>query len=385
MAAGPSLNHNIAWLKEHKDEFIIIAASAILNTLHKHNIKPDIVTQIDGFTREGSNCMVHLDGIDDVQTFLQDTIFVFGSHVPDMFVNLLKKENVFFLDDSANYKGFGTLSTACVGSMSTLLAIKLGFSNIYLLGLDLAFDQKTGASHSDDHFQNNTYDLTKADETSHIISLRDNIVQTEGNFSKIVYTTPDFLISIQVLASEIPKLKDESQTIFNLNQGAYITDTQPTYPHNVSLKNQKIDKHLLYNKMFSLFTTYSASGLDQTGIAQMKQRLQNGYDILALINNYEKKTFMTTDKYMYDLLGIVSDILKSNNRKDSSIIFIFTLYFRYAIPYIIDIENTKEATKLMPHFKKIDSALIEGMLNIIHRYIEGMETFLENYQVKKTS
>lgn len=375
LAAGPSLKNNMDWLKEHQDKFVIIAASAILNTLYIHGIKPDIVTQIDGYTQAGRSCMTHLDGV-DTQTFLKDVIFIFGTHVPDLFINILNKENIYFLDDGENYDGFDSISASCVGSMTAILAVKLGFEKIFLLGLDLAFDQKTGATHSTDHFQNNIYDLSKADEISNIISLRDSMVQTEGNFSKTVYTTADFLVSIRVLSNTFSSIKDETQVIYNLNQGAFFANTQPMHPKDIQIEYKKIDKSALYNKISTVFQTNSASGMDQNSLTKTKQRLQNGYDILALVKEYEKKSFLNEDKYMYDLFGLLSDILKSNAREDSQIIFTLTLYLRYVIPYITDIENTKEITKVMQHFKKLDKSLIEGILNIVNRYIDAIEEFL---------
>ncbi|MDQ7060106.1 MAG: DUF115 domain-containing protein [Sulfurimonas sp.] len=52
LAAGPSLKKNIEWVKKNKDKFIIVAISAVLNTLYNHNIRPNIVTHLDGY--EGS-------------------------------------------------------------------------------------------------------------------------------------------------------------------------------------------------------------------------------------------------------------------------------------------------------------------------------------------
>ena len=242
--------------------------------------------------------------------------------------------------------------------------------------MDLAFDQKTGATHSTDHFQNNIHDLSKADEISNIISLRDSMIQTKGNFSKTVYTTADFLVSIRVLSNTFSSIKDETQVIYNLNQGAFFANTQPMHPKDIQLEYKKIDKSALHNKISTLFQTNSASGMDQNSLAKTKQRLQNGYDILKLVKEYEKKSFLNEDKYMYDLFGLLSDILKSNAREDSQIIFTLTLYLRYVIPYITDIENTKEITKVMQHFKKLDKSLIEGILNIVNRYIDAIEEFL---------
>lgn len=377
IASGPSFKKNIDWVKEHAKNFIIIAVSSSLKTLQKNGIKPDIVTHIDGFDDVGNSCMPLFDGI-DIDGFLKDTIFILGSHSPDALLKILNKKNIYFIDDSTKYyDNFGSLSASCVGSYSTVLAIKLGFKNSYLLGLDLALDQISGATHSDEHFLNTTQDLSRANKLEHTISLRNNIVPIKGNFKPIVYTLPEFVRSVQTLCSFIPILKDDTQTIYNLNDGAFLKGTVAIQVADI--KNfVPIDKTMFNTQISAIFETHSQIFMNKDDLESMERRLQNAKTVLATIEQYRQKEYTNENRYMYDLLGVVGDILKFKGKEADSLTGVFSLFFQYTIPYIVDIMNTQKITKIMTHMKKIDSELIDGMLNIVNRYINEMELFLKN-------
>jgi len=386
LAAGPSFKKNIEWVKENQDKFIILAVSAVLNTLHAHGIKPDIVTHIDGIDKEANSTMhsmIHFDGF-DAKEFLKDTIFILGSHAPNALIEMFKKEDIYFMEDSTfYYNDFGSLSTPCVGSTSALLALWLDFKEIYLLGLDLALNQKTGATHSGDHHYSSTLDIVKNDELDYVISLGNNTIPIKGNFEKIVYSTPLLITSVQSLFNSIPAIKDESQKIYNLNHGAFLNGTIPTKLQNISTKQfLNIDKKALFNQLFEIFEQHSQSGMNQVDLISMEKRLQNAKKIHLIISEYEKKSFTDENKYMYDLLGVVSDILKFQGREANNLTSVFSSFFQYTLPYIMDILNTKEVTKMTIHLKKIDAMFIDGLLNIVNKYIEFIERFLKEMRIE---
>ena len=69
ITSGPSFQKNIEWLKEHHERFIIVAVSSTLKVLHQHNITPNIVTHVDGF----SSSMRHYEDF-PIQEFLKNTL-----------------------------------------------------------------------------------------------------------------------------------------------------------------------------------------------------------------------------------------------------------------------------------------------------------------------
>lgn len=376
IASGPSMKKNIAWVEANQNCFFIIAVSSSLKTLQAHGIKPDIIVHIDGFDDPGNSCMPLFDGI-DMAGFIKDTTFILGTHSPDALLSILKKENIYFLQDGTRYySDFESHSGACVGSYTAALAIRMGFKNNYLLGLDLALDQQSGATHSDDHFLNAKQDLSKAYEVNTTISLRGNIVPTKGNFQACVFTLPEFVRSIQALNAYIPSLSDTSQHTYNLNDGAFLEGASPLYIKNIE-PLKAFDKSSIDKKINNILLAHSQTYMQEHDIKTMRQRVVNAKEIKCVIEQHASKEFSNENRYMYDLLGVVSDILKFKDTSVESIVGVYNLFFQYSIPYIIDIVNTQKITKIMTHLKKIDMELVSGMLNIINRYIEEIELFLE--------
>ncbi len=378
LAAGPSFKKNLTFLKEHSEKFIIIAVTAVLKTLYENGIKPDIVTHIDGIVSEGNSCMIHFDGF-NASKFLKDTVLIFGTHAPDSLLDMFEKQNIFFFEGATYYfNDFGTLSTPCIGSTSVVLAIWLNAKNIYLLGLDLALDQETGATHSGDHLYNETHDLENIEEIDYTISLRENIIPIKGNFKKIVYSTPIFLISVRSLFSNISYLKDETQHIYNLNDGAFIEGTTPMHIEDIETEIfNKLEKNSLFNTLYDIVNKRARDHFNKEELDSLKKRLENAEKIVTDLKEYEKKTFTNDTKYLYDLLGIVSSILKVNGREGENLAAIYSSFFQYTLPYIVDIRNTKEMTKMMIHLKKIDMMFVEGCYSIINLYIKEIEKFFE--------
>ncbi|MCH9812763.1 MAG: DUF115 domain-containing protein [Epsilonproteobacteria bacterium] len=378
LAAGPSMKKNLPWIAKNQDKFILVAVSAVLKTLHEHQITPDIVTHIDGIETEGNSCMVHFEGF-DVGAFLEDTLFIFGPHTPESLLAMLNKENIFFYENfTFYYNNFGSITAPCIGSTSILLALQLNAKALYLLGIDLALDQVTGQTHTDDHEYNDTHDLSNSDEIDYNISLRNNIIPIKGNLREKVYSTPLFQVSVQSLFKNIPSLKDDFQKVYNLNDGAYLEQTIPTKIDEVNIAQYTaFDKALLHEALSRLLETKSQTYLDKEDTASLKRRLKNAQKVMKDFKAYEKKHFSNEDQYLYDLLGVVSSTLKLHGREGNNLALVFSSYFQYVLPYIIDIINTKEVTKVMKHLKKIDKMFIEGAYTILNTYIEDIKVFLK--------
>ena len=378
LAAGPSFKKNLAFVIENRDRFIIVAVTAVLKTLHDNNITPDIVTHIDGVETEGNSCMVHFEGF-NAKEFLSTSLFVLGSHTPDSLLALLNKENVFFYETSTFYfDNFGTLSTPCIGTTSVVLSLWFNAKEIYLLGLDLAMDQDTGETHSGEHEYNKKHDLDNADEIDYTISLRNNLIPIKGNFRESVLTTPLFHVSIRSLFSNIEVFKDDSQNIYNLNDGAFYERTHPIQITDVPLKKfDKIDKIKLHKALYKILNSRAKNSFNESELVSLKGRLANAKYIQKSLQEYERKIFTNETDYLYDLLGVVSSILKVNGREGDNLSAVYASYFQYIMPYIMDVINTKEVTKMMKHLKKMDVMFIRGCYSIIDFYIKEVEEFFE--------
>lgn len=375
LAAGPSLKENLTWVKENKDKFIIIAISAVLNTLYKNDIKPDIVTHIDGY--EGSWPL--FEGI-PTHTFLKDTIIIFGSFTFSKLRTLFQKKQIFYHASGVDYfENCGSLLAPCVGSNSMFLSLLFNTSELYLLGLDLAINQKTGATHSDDYEDKAMLDLEDKDTIKQNISVTENIFPVIGNFTQKVYTTAIMHASVQAIHENINEIKKDTQVIYNLSDGAKLNDTIAKKAENVDLSKYKaFNKRYLNEELQSLFVEQSIETLSENDIIELKRKLDIVKKIKNEIDKYAQSVrYASSDKYLYDMLGIFSSIMHIGDREKDNIISVYYSYFEYVIALILDLLNTQGLKNTKHHVKKLDKFLIMGMRNINTMYGNALENFIQ--------
>lgn len=375
IGAGPSFQKNIEWLKENHNRFIIIAASAVLNTLYKHNIAPDIITHLDGSIETVS----HYEKMADTD-FLQNTIMFFGANTRAEVRNMFSKEQIFYYEEGAGYfKDFGSISTPCVGSFSVILSLILNSQEVYLLGLDLALNQETGETHSSEHLYSKKADMDDKDTLKSTMGNQNNIFPVQGNFTDTVYTNPLLHASIQSLYRHIPTVKQNNQTIYNLNEGAKINQTIPTHISDINIfKYDNIDKKQFFESTQKVLEANSTKSLSEEDTASMKQRLVNAKIVYENIQQYTNDVSHTNfDRYFYDLLGLASDILHRKDRESSNLSHVYLQYFKFALSIVSDMFNTKGLKNEKRHIKKIDKMIQNEMCDICEIYIENLDKFVK--------
>ena len=375
LAAGPTFQKHIEWLKKNHKRFIIVAISAVLNTLYKHNIKPDIITHIDGY--EGS--MPLFKNI-PTKEFLKDTIVIFGPFAFPKLRELFSKEQIFYDESNISYfEGFGLAAGPCVGSDTLILSLIFNAKEIYLLGLNLALDQKTGSSHSEDYEDKKIFDLSEKTKLRSHMSSNEGLHPVQGNFTEIVYSTAVTHSSVQFLHENIKNVKQDNQVVYNLNEGAKIFDTIPTHIGSIDIdKYAEFDKSGLYKHLYEEFSNNSAIKLRERDVAIIKNRLHVAKEIKKMIDKYiNNVTHANIDKYLYDMLGIVSDITHAGNRLLHNVINVYYTYFEYVLPLVMDLFNTKGLKNEKRHIKKLDKMFVQGMLNIDEMYEQALERFIK--------
>jgi len=376
LGAGPSFKKHIKWIQENHKKFIIIAASATLQTLYPLDIKPDIITHLDG--QELSH--EHYDGI-DTRSYLKDTVILLGAHVSEYVRTKFEKSNIFYYEEKTFYfKNFSSLSTPCVGSFSLLLALQIQSQEVYTLGLDFAIDQETGATHSSDHVESTLLDMSEKEELSKTMDYRNNLFEVQGNFRETVYTNGLLHASVQVLFNTIPHIKSAPQKIYNLSDGAKIPSSQAKHIEELQLNTFKeLDKFSIFEINKKLFTSYSKLTLDKDDILSLKRRLSNSLEVKNLILKFTNMpTSSQASTFMYDLLGLVSSILKKSGRESDNLTQVFFEYFQYSLAVCTDLLNTKGLKNEKRHIKKLNKLLIDEMNSICDLYIGELEKFIKN-------
>jgi hypothetical protein len=239
---GPSLDNSIDAIKEWKEQAIVVSCGTALQALHRHGITPDFHTEIEQ-NRSTFDWAVLIGDLDylkritliscngihpDTCDLYKDVLVVFkeGESSTISALNILGRENFEVLQNA-----YPTVSNFVCDLFSTL-----GFSSIYLLGVDLGFvDANHHHSKSSGYYKesgNETYDYSKTVNTSLIVP---------GNFRSKVNTKHEFKVSKQVI-EQVTLKKRKEQAFYNCSDGAKIEGTMPTRPDDlliVATANQK--------------------------------------------------------------------------------------------------------------------------------------------------
>lgn len=375
LTAGPSLAKNIEWLKENHQKFLIVAVSATLKMLYEHNIVPDIVTHLDGF----KTSLPHLEGF-PVQEFLKNSSIILGDFASLELHNIFSKEQIYRLSDREEYlQGFTHPTTPCVGSFSFLATLQFHAKELYLLGLDLALDPVTGATHSSFHHYQEKTDTSTSEDFEASMSLRGTTMKIEGNFRDEVTTTPVFDNSIHSLFVQINDFKQEDQIIYNLNDGAKFKGTLPLHTEDIPLHNYPdLNKTKLSTEIKATLLAHSRTKLTTQEIELLKQRLGQAKELQELLYNYSKTiTYANAQKYIDGLGQLYEDITAYYPQVIFKLVQTIDQFFFYTYTLTIDFFNTKNIHNSKRHMKKLDKLMQKELNNIINKYVEEIEKFLK--------
>ncbi|RLA82665.1 MAG: hypothetical protein DRG78_06530 [Epsilonproteobacteria bacterium] len=374
LAAGPSFTKNITWLENNHQHFVILAVSAVLNKLQEKNITPDIVTHLDGFEISKE----HFKGF-ETQKFLKNSILIAGSFTPMEVLEKFSKKNVYIMEElSTNYHdGYDSFTGPCVGSTSVFQAIHMNFQNIYTLGIDLAVDNE-GNSHASSHtITNNQYNKETLNKLQNNISFRGDFFKVKGNFLKDVYTNPLFYSSLQSLNLSIGLLKETTQSLYNMSNGAYISHMLPTNIQTIQ-PQETLDKKELHNELVVFLDKYSTTVLTNEDLISLEKRLKFADEIRKKLTLYKQQILpIHKEQYLHNLISLILEILIEPNRERNSLITLYDYFFSYAIPIIFDFFNTKNLKNSKRHIENFDKLLLDEMFDICEIYKVRLEDFLK--------
>jgi len=331
IAAGPSLQANIEWIKENQEKFIIVALSSTLNILEKESIKPDIVTHMDAF----ESSTAHFDRLKSLD-FLDDTLFLFSARIQNSVVKKLNKEHIFFYENGTSYKqNIGNLSAPCVGSTTYLILLALGVQELYLLGLDLALDSKSGSTHSSGHHFSENLDLESAQTHEDVMEFGKTVLKTAGNFQKEVFTKPEYLLSIDSIKASSMGFKKDTQIVYNLNDGAFFNNTIPKKIESIAIDSfEKVDKTDLSKELQSAFVSRSSSSMSDEELALLKGKLAYALGLKEIVIAQRSYYFGTHGEFLGSLLMLLSRLTTDASVNGYDLSFILQEYFINLYIYI---------------------------------------------------
>jgi hypothetical protein len=370
LGAGPSLKYNAEWLQQNSDKFIVVTMLAALKTLHAMGVKPDVITHLDAKREESLN---FLEGVDPA--FYSKSIILFSADVHPDVTHVFAPEQTFIVELFINYKeSFSRdIPAVSIGEATYALSLILGASELYLLGLDLALDQQTGATHASEHFRSEKLDM----ETEVIGTLMETIFEVKGNFRERVKTTAVLQNSLEKLNSATPLFRKYDQRIYNLSDGAYFNETVPTKVETLELSSMPSKDDDLYEELRSFLHTISNSEFRDVDRQVLEKKVENARRVRQVLEEFDRHVFLSEMEYFAGLNELINDLMGKRRFKiHDDIQHIYGLYFHIIMGYISNMFNTKGLKNHKRHIKKVNTMLKRQMYKIVDTYIAGMEAYL---------
>ncbi|WP_428738528.1 motility associated factor glycosyltransferase family protein [Sulfurimonas sp.] len=363
LGAGPSLQKNIEWVKEKQNSFVIVALSATLSLLEREKIKPDIIIHLDVFKA----AYRHFNKVKNFEWF-KDTIYILPAKIDPVITSKFNRKNIFFYENGTEYRvsSFKTYAP-CVGSTAYQILLSLEVKNIYLLGLDLAIDAKTGKTHSDSHEYVKTLDTNAADDEK--MSFKEHLIEVAGNTEEIVFTTPNFNTSIQSINTSTKQLKTTEQKIYNLSNGAKFFDVKSfdkeEFRHTETFECQQ--------ELYEIFLKNSSNSLSEQEYQALESQVSYAQNMQEDINGFSKKKKFSVDE-LKERLILLSQQLSHNDKSDLK--EVYEIYCRYLLPYVFDFLNKKEMKYDKQTLLDIRDIFTKELFHIVDYYTNALENTL---------
>jgi len=327
LAAGPSLDKNIEFIKSIKDKFIIVAAAAILKFLEFHEIKPDIILSIDAGKSTVQN------QFDIKQSFYENSIIISSIKTDIEVFSEINNSNVFFIQNELELiTNFGIFTGVTVGDIGIKILLALGSNNMYLLGLDASINEETGETHFSSYYYNKNIEKNNSND------YKNYLVSVKGNFKDTVKTTllyKDMIDSI----NEIDLKLIEDSNIYNLSDGAYFNNTKKLKLLDLNLNLKTLNKIETNQIIKNQLRTISQKGLSNLEIKEIKKE-QKIIKKIKSLKNIKKEFDNIQTKY-----------------SNSFVVQIINEYFLLTNPYNYYMENEsiqqKQINEIISEFETI--------------------------------
>ena len=265
VGAGPSLDGLLPLLRKYRDRAVVFSCGSASSAMSVAQIKPDFHVEIERtqVTYRILSQPLYRDWLKDVPIVASVIM------APDVYT--LTNEPLMFLkemdlgsevvDFAKEFPRVRTNPTCTNGGIE--LALRLGFKQVYLFGVDLGF--RNPAYH---HSKGSQYysDAEKSDELQTIVATAHRS-HAEGkpvpaNFGdEDVLSTDDFIHSRDVMAVSVGLHKDAQ--VFNLNDGASIARTIPLRMEDAVIETAPESKAAALAAIRTAFTTDYGDDLSQ--------------------------------------------------------------------------------------------------------------------------
>ncbi|WP_066408022.1 motility associated factor glycosyltransferase family protein [Aliarcobacter skirrowii] len=356
IAAGPSLDDNLEWIKKNQNKFFIVTVGSSLKKLLDNDIRVDMVTSVD--ETEIFDTTQFSD--ENVSKIDKNTIALMSSITYENVLKKLNQENLFlfevfssFYEENKSFAGFS------VGELTLEILMNLNPKEIYVIGLDLALNQETGESHSSGSISSTRKSNLNEEQTRDTFSDTKSLIKVKGNQQEEVVTTALFYSSIKE-ANKILNNKSENLEIYNLSKhGAYFHNTIPKNAEDISLEDLK-DIKALKNNFYTYLKDNSKTSLDEKSVLE-KEFTFVDTKIKEHLEEIKNTNFKSYDEFLEKVFSIWKDILENKNKIYYSIFFGYCGIF---IPYLSYHFNDKKLKDGDKKLKKVADIFASQMTRI---------------------
>lgn len=238
---GPSLDNLLPLIKEERSRAIVISCGTALQVLYKNQITPDFHAEIE-CNRATFDWAVRIGD----RQFLKGIDFIScnGAH-PDT-INLFKNAYLCFKEGEASTVVVEKLlpdltlpelkfSYPTVSNFAVNFSLEMGFTQVYLLGVDLGF---VDPKHH--HSKLSGYYLDDGSERYDYAQQANASLVVKGNFRPAVSTKFEFNMARTLLENAVRAFPQAD--VYNLNDGAAISGCLPLQPDFVIVQNSVEEK-----------------------------------------------------------------------------------------------------------------------------------------------
>jgi hypothetical protein len=368
IAAGPSLDENMEWIKENQNKFFIVTIGAAYKKLLLNNIHIDMITTLDE-----SPILSEIQFNDEYVTKISnDTIILASASTHSSVLEKFNQKNLFLYEISiAFFKDNITSEGYSIGEITLDILLKMNAKEIYLIGLDLALNQETGDSHSKNSSSTVSQYNLKEEQNKENFSIR-NIVKVKGNMIKEVNTISMFYNSIKAL-QEILYEKNRDVYIYNLSShGAYFENTIPLDKRNIKIKDFKKINYKSID-LINLLNQYSANELSNESKRDLEENLEILKDILNItLLNLKNSKIKNYEEFYDEIMNLYFSI----NLNNKLILVILKKYLMMLIPYLSYHFNDKKIKNESKKINRIKEICVNQLKVIFEDYIFCLERVL---------
>jgi len=372
LCAGPSLEDNIAWIRQHKDKFIIATIGAAYKKLISQDIQPDIIFSLDG----DYSLLNKLQFDEQSVQKIQDCIVIASCHTAERILKRFNPKRFYLYETMLSFKPKSVpLKGHSVGEIGYKILLEMGAKKLYLLGTDLAIDQEKGSTHSADSGSTiKIFDLKNmsTDVERNAFNLSEDLVKVKGNLQPEVYTTR--ILNTSLLDySRIEK--KPWQEVFNLcNHGAYIYNTIPMSIENIDMTQFQVFKtnqQEFLNQFNEEVKAASTSKLNKEEMDFLEEMYHEIEMIKNDVNNFQSKNYDFYEAFKEDCIELLKKVFHVKEKfSNQSFSVIVSLFFATINSYIDYVFNTP---KIKNEKKKINK--------VAQLWFGDFKTIIEDFQI----